>query len=183
MHRCIIGQPCAADGIVNDLSREDVPAWATALSRRVLLNEGVPEQPVLWWGTLDAGLMGLGVTEAHNRTITCAFDADQPEVEQRRVLLHELAHWVLASRRGEFQDATYGLLVGFDDFLTDGHGHAFYMTAFRLYAEYLEPDYWTEATRREHSYQPLTATSYTMEEVTPTAPTPIRLPARMKEAA
>lgn len=106
-----------------------IPQWAASLIVDVSKDEGLGDWPLTKWRRSRKKAGSSGCAFSHRIVVTAGADGDRGE--QRLVLLHELAHWI----------------VGVDH----GHDATFYEKAWRLYEKH-EVDL-TYALQREGDYK------------------------------
>jgi hypothetical protein len=92
------------------------PPWASDLADAVCASAGVAPPRLTW--RHRSGEPSTGLTQVDAGVI--AVRAGRDPVDQRLTLLHELAHWLVPSRRRSRGRAQH-------------HGRAFYRVAFELY--------------------------------------------------
>src|SRR5215213_8845344 len=77
------------------------PAWATALMHQVASDHARDDIPTLcwsWWRTrVPTSSSGLSQRHTWLRRFVITVRAGKSEADQRQVLLHELAHWLVGN--------------------------------------------------------------------------------------
>lgn len=83
------------------------PCWAQDLIIRVALDEGIDDLPVLIWRKSKKQIWSTGYTFWKG---IIRFTAGLDELDQKLVLLHELAHWItLELHTNKFWDKAWEL--------------------------------------------------------------------------
>ena len=109
------------------------PQWAVDLVGRIAHSQGRCDLPTINWRRLKQhwGSSGLTQTSGLLRRLVLTIRAGRDERDQRMVLLHETAHWLLGTK--------------------EGHSPRFYSKAFELFTSHGDLLY---GVRRELRYMP-----------------------------
>src|SRR4051794_37608637 len=97
------------------MTSTSMPDWASTITTEVVRSAGV-RMPVINWKTGTGHPGTSGSTSKERINITAGTD----EKDQKLVLLHELAHWIMIERHG----------------MREGHTPLFWAVAFDLYEYY-----------------------------------------------